>query len=334
MANPSKTAVDELYDWLEGTQLPITEDGHFLAYKKVRDDYLSFYDGKTSNRVGETPTMPRNEVNDNRNQTCSQGLHFCSMSYLSSYYGGQGRVMILKINPADVVSIPSDYDFAKGRAWTYEVIGEHMAGEKTEAFDTPVVTYTGAPVYGTVRKQAAAPVTSVLGVEFGTVARAALVNQAVKDVMSSSLVTGTVGVNVPQARVDGFDDAWSNTAPDLSRVKSTNAREVVEYATAYFEGYDKCSGATPKVATTVDNSLADDYDWETDEERAEINKLLNSVKDPATPRHGSEQGFDDGYNDGNSDWRAGAAFNLSRALGSGKGYRAAYIAGYLESYTA
>lgn len=335
MANPSKTAVDELYDWLEGTSLPITEDGYFLAYKKVRDDYLSFYDGKTSNRVGETPNMPRNEVNDDRDQTCSQGLHFCSMSYLGSYYGGQGRVMILKINPADVVSIPSDYDFAKGRAWQYLVIGEHEGGEKTEAFDTPVVSATGAPVYGTVRKAAAAPVTAVLGVEFGTVARAELVNQAVKAAMSSSVAHLSAAVSGAQARVDGFDDAWSNAAPDLSRSRSTNAREVVAYAQAYFEGYDKCMGATTQAATsTVDHSLADDYDWETDEERAEINKLLNSVKDPATTRHGSENGYDDGHDDGYNDARLGNKFNLSRALGSGKGYRAAYVEGYLDSYSA
>lgn len=330
MANPSKTAVDELYDWLEGTLLPITEDGYFLAYKKVRNDYLSFYDGKTSNRVGETPNMPRNEVNDDRDQTCSQGLHFCSMSYLSQYYGGQGRVMILKINPADVVSIPSDYNNAKGRAWQYLVIGEHKGGETKEAFDTPVVSATGAPVYGSVRKQAAAPVTSVLGVEFGTVARAELVNQAVKAAMTSK---GSVGVNVPQARVDGFDDAWNGDAPNLARVSSSNAREVVEYATAYFDGYDKCMGASKAGVIKTDHAEADDFDWHTDEERAAIVDLLNSVKNATTTRHGGDRGYADGKADGYSDSRMARKFNLTRALGSGKGYRTAYIQGYLDNYS-
>jgi hypothetical protein len=45
--------------------------------------------------------------------------------------------MIVKINPADVVSIPSDYHNAKGRACRYEVIGEH-AYEDREAFNTTV----------------------------------------------------------------------------------------------------------------------------------------------------------------------------------------------------
>lgn len=139
MNNPSKRAVDELYLWLEKTSLPITEDGHFLAYKKVRDDYRDFYTGTMDNSVGKILEMARNAVDDDRDRTCSEGLHFCSLSYLPQYHGGQGRVMIVKVNPADVVSIPSDYDNAKGRTCRYEVIGEHTS-ETTEAFDKPVHT--------------------------------------------------------------------------------------------------------------------------------------------------------------------------------------------------
>jgi hypothetical protein len=39
MANPSKRAVEELYGFLEKGNLPLTPDGHFLAYKKVRKDF-------------------------------------------------------------------------------------------------------------------------------------------------------------------------------------------------------------------------------------------------------------------------------------------------------
>jgi len=44
MNNPSKTSIDELYLFLEATGLPITSDGHFIAYKIVRDDYTSIHD--------------------------------------------------------------------------------------------------------------------------------------------------------------------------------------------------------------------------------------------------------------------------------------------------
>jgi len=148
MENPSKRAVDELYGFLEATKLPITDDGCFLAYKKVNKDYRDFYTGTMDNSVGQTLEMPRNQVDDNRDRTCSQGLHFCSLSYLPHYHGGQGRVMIVKINPADVVSIPSDYNNAKGRAWRYEVVGEYTAPEREEQdyFHAPVYQATGGQV--------------------------------------------------------------------------------------------------------------------------------------------------------------------------------------------
>jgi hypothetical protein len=127
MENPSKVAVDELYLFLESCKSPITEDGYFIAYKIVRNDYMDVYSGKFNNARGVTVSMERNEVDDNRNNTCSQGLHFCSRGYLNSYSSHDretDRCMLVKINPADVVSIPSDYNNAKGRTWRYEVVGE------------------------------------------------------------------------------------------------------------------------------------------------------------------------------------------------------------------
>lgn len=122
MQNPSKRAVDELYKFLEKNNLPITPDGHFLAYKRVRDNYTDCHTGTMDNSVGKIVEMERNQVDDDRDRTCSTGLHFCSQSYLNNF-GGE-RTMIVKINPKDVVSIPSDYNDSKGRACRYEVIGE------------------------------------------------------------------------------------------------------------------------------------------------------------------------------------------------------------------
>lgn len=122
MQNPSYRSVNELYGFLEANNLPITPDGHFLAYKKVRENYTDVHSGKFDNSVGMVCEMERNLVDDNKDNTCSAGLHFCSQEYLK-HFGGE-RLVIVKINPRDVVSIPTDYNNSKGRTCRYEVVGE------------------------------------------------------------------------------------------------------------------------------------------------------------------------------------------------------------------
>lgn len=137
--NPSQTAIDEMYLFMEANNMSITPDGHFLAYKNVRGDYTDIHSGKFDNSVGQVVEMDRDKVDPVRNRTCSYGLHFCGLSYLNSFRGE--HTMIVKINPRDVVSIPSDYNNAKGRCCRYEVVGEHTSEERyeKEAFNTPVV---------------------------------------------------------------------------------------------------------------------------------------------------------------------------------------------------
>lgn len=133
MANPSKRSVDQVYGFLEKNKLPITEDGYFLAYKRVRNDYMDIHSGSIDNSVGQIVEMDRNLVDDNPDSHCSSGLHFCSESYLGHFGSSSQPVMILKISPADVVSIPTDYNGAKGRCCAYEVVAE-VTGSAAEAF--------------------------------------------------------------------------------------------------------------------------------------------------------------------------------------------------------
>lgn len=133
MDNPSKRSVDQVYGFLEKNKLPITEDGYFLAYKRVREDYKDIHSGTISNHVGAIVEMDRNLVDDNPDSHCSTGLHFCSESYLGHFGSSHQPVMILKINPADVVSIPTDYNGAKGRCMRYEVVAQ-VNGDPAQAF--------------------------------------------------------------------------------------------------------------------------------------------------------------------------------------------------------
>lgn len=132
MLNPSKRAVTELYGFLEKNNLPITPDGSFLAYKRIRQDYKDVYTGTMDNSVGKVVEMERNRVDDDQNRTCSTGLHFCSRDYLD-HFGGE-RIVIVKINPRDVCAIPNDYNDSKGRACRYEVIDEIDKEKADEAF--------------------------------------------------------------------------------------------------------------------------------------------------------------------------------------------------------
>ena len=140
MKNPSKTAVEELYEFLEKNNLPLTPDGYFLAYKRVRDDFKDFHSNTMDNSVGKVVEVPRNEVDDNRDHECSYGLHFCSLEYLKHFHGGTGVIVLVKVNPADVVAFPKDYGYTKGRTAKYEVLAIHSKGEDEEAFKGSVNT--------------------------------------------------------------------------------------------------------------------------------------------------------------------------------------------------
>lgn len=136
MENPSNRAVNELFGFLDSCKLPITADGHFLAYKRINDDYTDCHTGTFNNSPGQVLEMPRNRVDEDKDRTCSSGFHFCSYDYLKHFWGD--RIVVLKINPRDVVAIPSDYNNAKGRTARYEVVDEIPLDE----YKVPTYTIT------------------------------------------------------------------------------------------------------------------------------------------------------------------------------------------------
>lgn len=156
--NPSYKSVEQLYGFLESNDLPITQNGTFLAYKKVEADYFDIHSHSFDNSIGKTVSMPRYQVEDNPEVTCSHGLHVCSYGYLDNYASSDlNRVVICEVNPKDVVSIPTDYNNAKMRVCEYKVVdeiptffdaqlssyvyGNHEDGWMTKAFDKLVNLY-------------------------------------------------------------------------------------------------------------------------------------------------------------------------------------------------
>lgn len=157
LQNPSARSVNELYKFLEHKFMPITEDGHFLAYKAVGQDYLSITSGttvvrvsrdggktwtsvtgKVPNNVGNIVEVDRNQVDDDAERTCSYGLHAGALEYASTFGGSDSRKVVVKINPRDAVSVPVDHNAQKLRASRYEVVADFV-----EELDTPLVSSSG-----------------------------------------------------------------------------------------------------------------------------------------------------------------------------------------------
>ena len=125
MKNPKTDIRFELFEFLSNGMFPIHEDGTFSAFKKVRSDWRDIYSNTIDHSIGKKPKLSKKDVDYDRSVTCSSGLHFCGWDYLRSYGGYDNvRIIEVKINPKDVVAIPTDYNYLKGRCLTYEVIRE------------------------------------------------------------------------------------------------------------------------------------------------------------------------------------------------------------------
>jgi hypothetical protein len=151
--NPSASSVRELYDFLAYKELPITDDGCFLAYKGLQNDFWSISGNKRTkvikgkvdsigriyNGVGETIEVQRRDVDDNREHHCSFGLHVGSLDYAKGF--SQGAVVVVKVNPKDVVSVPSDYNGQKCRVSAYSVVSVF-----SQEITAPAVDESNEPV--------------------------------------------------------------------------------------------------------------------------------------------------------------------------------------------
>lgn len=144
--NVSERAVQESYTWSSHKGLPITEDGMMVGYKGVRPyhgdtievkngelkdgDLVDIYTGKTfRNNVGDVCTMKRRQVCDDHTKGCDTGLHVGTYQYACDW-AGYGVVVLVKFNPKDIVSVPSDCNCQKMRVSEYEVIA--IAREQLE----------------------------------------------------------------------------------------------------------------------------------------------------------------------------------------------------------
>lgn len=142
-ANPVAHSREQLFAWLRDRDFSITEDGDFIAYKGLRSDLTSCNSGPgivngesvtghLDNSPGNVVSIARSYVAVDPSTGCAQGLHAGTWEYASSF--GQ-RVVEVRINPAQVVSVPTDCDAQKLRVCQYEVLDE------VEGADTSALRY-------------------------------------------------------------------------------------------------------------------------------------------------------------------------------------------------
>jgi len=132
--NPSSRSIQEAYKFQEHLGLTLTDAGNVIAFKGIQpDDYSVFgnletvvlqgevnAEGKIKNSIGATIEVKRSSVDDDYTHECSHGLHAGSMAYAK---GHGNKVVLVEINPADFVSVPSDCNFQKLRCCKYKVVG-------------------------------------------------------------------------------------------------------------------------------------------------------------------------------------------------------------------
>lgn len=151
MQNPSRKSREQFYTFLDKYHFAVTPDGHFLGYKAVREDYSSLNSGPgivngavtsghLDNSIGNIVEMDRETVDPDSHKHCSTGLHVANLRYAQNF-GGQ-KVVVLKVNPRDVVSVPTDSNAEKIRVCRYEVVSDfakEYTDDYTPLFDAPKV---------------------------------------------------------------------------------------------------------------------------------------------------------------------------------------------------
>jgi len=158
--NISNRAVMESYDWCSHRGLPITPDGYLVGYKGVgvyngkdkpdkmgrplsTGDLVDKWSNSIRNNIADEVSMNRRKVSDNCNEGCSAGLHVGTYEYACGWAGSEGKVVLVRFDPSDIVSVPTDCEYQKMRVSRYTVIGVARDIIEEEVYDDTYSDATG-----------------------------------------------------------------------------------------------------------------------------------------------------------------------------------------------
>lgn len=137
--NPSFNSRKMLFDFLQHNGHPLTEDGCFIAYRGVTNEFKDCRTGTFDNSIGSVCEMDRSLVDDNPENTCSSGLHVACHDYANSF---GSKTVEVKVNPKDVVAVPRDYNGTKMRVCKFEVVALSNSMRTEELYSEPYEDYS------------------------------------------------------------------------------------------------------------------------------------------------------------------------------------------------
>ena len=118
-------SVEDLVRFIENAEMPVTADGRLVAFKRVnkRSDGNNYdvHSDTILNNVGCRVRMDIENVDPNRAQDCSYGLHVASRGYIRSFSGN--TLLLILVDPEDVIAVPQ-YDPKKVRVCRYDIVHE------------------------------------------------------------------------------------------------------------------------------------------------------------------------------------------------------------------
>jgi hypothetical protein len=137
-----KHSGEDLMKFIKQSEMPLTNDGRIIAYKRVKDlagevgYYVDIHTKKVKQRVGSRVKMDVDLVDSSRHNSCSTGLHVANLGYMKGFSGT--NTLIVLVNPEDFIAVPKGED-TKARVCSYEIIGV-MSEQAHKDIDSTHVT--------------------------------------------------------------------------------------------------------------------------------------------------------------------------------------------------
>lgn len=124
-------SAEDLLTFMEKGKMHIADDGSIVAFKSLsrkNDGFVDTHTRSVKQNVGTRVEMDEKEVDPDREQDCSYGLHIATHHYIRDFSGD--GLFLVKIRPQDVIAVPR-YNTTKMRVCRYDVVAQLSKSAET-----------------------------------------------------------------------------------------------------------------------------------------------------------------------------------------------------------